>query len=49
MPYGVRRRLPPPTVGRPHNWILEQILNYATRAHIPDAELTRTLAEVDFP
>jgi len=30
VPYGQRRRLPPPTVGRPRNRILEQILDYAT-------------------
>lgn len=42
------RRSPRPTVGRPRNRILERILEFAARQHVPDAELARALADVGF-
>ena len=47
--YREQRRPPPQTVGRPRNRLLEQILDFATRERIPDAELARALADVKFP
>lgn len=41
-------RSPRPTVGRPRNRILERILAFAARQHVPDAELARALADVKF-
>lgn len=36
------------TVGRPRNRLLDRIFAYATKKKIPDAELARALAAVDF-
>ena len=41
-------RPPRSTVGRPRNRILERILEFAERQHVPDAELARALADVGF-
>jgi len=39
---------PSSTVGRPRNNFLDRIFEYATKKGIPDAELARALAAVDF-
>jgi hypothetical protein len=41
-------RSPRPSVGRPRNRILERILEFAARQHVPDAELAHALADVGF-